>query len=68
MEQRVQAKPLDRCGFDYLVKVRVSDMAEYRQFLGDGVAEIPGVGQTHTYVVMEEVKSTAFIRVPEAVS
>lgn len=55
-------------GFDYLVKVRVSDMAEYRQFLGEKLAELPGVRQTHTYVVMEEVKSTTFIRVPDAVS
>lgn len=55
-------------GFDYLVKVRVSDMAEYRQFLGERLAEIPGVRQTHTYVVMEEVKSTTFIRVPDTVS
>jgi len=55
-------------GFDYLVKVRVSDMAEYRQFLGEKLAVLPGVRQTHTYVVMEEVKSTTFIRVPDAVS
>ncbi len=55
-------------GFDYLVKVRVSDMEEYRQFLGEKLAELPGVRQTHTYVVMEEVKSTTFIRVPDTVS
>lgn len=55
-------------GFDYLVKVRVSDMEEYRQFLGERLAELPGVRQTHTYVVMEEVKSTTFIRVPDTVS
>lgn len=55
-------------GFDYLVKVRVSDMEEYRQFLGERLAELPGVRQTHTYVVMEEVKSTTFIRVPDTVA
>lgn len=55
-------------GFDYLVKVRVSDMEEYRQFLGERLAELPGVRQTHTYVVMEEIKSTTFIRVPDTVS
>ena len=51
-------------GFDYLVKVRVADMAAYRAFLGDTLSSIPGVAQTHTYMVMEEVKSTHAIPVP----
>ena len=45
-------------GFDYLLKVRVRDMDSYRRFLGDYIASIRGVQQTHTYFVMEEVKST----------
>jgi Lrp/AsnC family leucine-responsive transcriptional regulator len=45
-------------GFDYLLKVRVRDMAAYRRFLGDRLAGIRGVMQTHTYFVMEEVKAT----------
>lgn len=45
-------------GFDYLLKVRVADMAAYRRFLGDRLATIRGVMQTHTYFVMEEIKST----------
>jgi Lrp/AsnC family leucine-responsive transcriptional regulator len=52
-------------GFDYLLKVRVRDMESYRSFLGDSVASLPGVQQTHTYFVMEEVKSTHAIVVPE---
>jgi Lrp/AsnC family leucine-responsive transcriptional regulator len=48
-------------GFDYLMKVRVPDMAAYRKFLGDNLAAIEGVSQTHTYVVMEEVKATTAI-------
>ncbi|MBB6253858.1 Lrp/AsnC ligand binding domain-containing protein [Nitrospirillum iridis] len=51
-------------GFDYLIKVRVADMAAYRAFLGDKLSSIQGVAQTHTYMVMEEVKSTAAIPVP----
>ncbi|MEA1651370.1 Lrp/AsnC ligand binding domain-containing protein [Nitrospirillum sp. BR 11164] len=51
-------------GFDYLIKVRVADMGAYRAFLGDKLSSIPGVAQTHTYMVMEEVKSTAAIPVP----
>jgi len=43
-------------GFDYLIKVRCADMAEYRQFL-ENLAGLPGVQTTHTFVVMEEVKS-----------
>jgi Lrp/AsnC family transcriptional regulator, leucine-responsive regulatory protein len=52
-------------GFDYLLKVRVTDMESYRRFLGDRIAALPGVQQTHTYFVMEEVKSTHRIIVPE---
>lgn len=44
-------------GFDYLVKIRLPDMGHYRRFLGEKLAAIPGVSQTHTYVVMEEVKA-----------
>src|SRR6202050_340952 len=52
-------------GFDYLLKVRVTDMESYRRFLGDRIAAVRGVQQTHTYFVMEEVKSTHRIIVAE---
>jgi len=52
-------------GFDYLLKVRVTDMESYRRFLGDRIAAVRGVQQTHTYFVMEEVKSTHVIVVPD---
>ena len=45
-------------GFDYLLKVRVSDMAAYRAFLGGILAAMPGVRETRTYAVLEEVKAT----------
>lgn len=44
-------------GFDYLVKARVADMAAYRRFLADVILSMPGVRETHTYTVMEEVKA-----------
>lgn len=44
-------------GFDYLLKVRVKDMAAYRRFLGEVMVDLPGVKETRTYAVMEEVKS-----------
>ena len=45
-------------GFDYLIKARVSDMDAYRAFLGDVLTRMPGVRETRTYAVLEEVKST----------
>lgn len=45
-------------GFDYLIKARVRDMDAYRQFLGDTLVQMPGVRETRTYAVLEEVKAT----------
>ena len=45
-------------GFDYLLKLRLRDMSAYRKFLVDVLAEIPGVRETRTYAVMDEVKNT----------
>ena len=50
-------------GFDYLMKVRVTDMVAYRHFLGERVSTLPSVSRTHTYFVMEEAKSTQEIPV-----
>ncbi|MEK9751928.1 MAG: winged helix-turn-helix transcriptional regulator [Rhodospirillaceae bacterium] len=50
-------------GFDYLIKARVKDMADYRRFLGQSLVSLPSVRETHTYVNMEEVKSTTAIPV-----
>ena len=50
-------------GFDYLLKTRVADMAAYRQFIGSVIWTLPGVRETRTYVVMEEVKSSTQIAV-----
>ena len=53
-------------GFDYLLKTRVADMAQYREFIGKLLWSLPGVRETRSYVVMEEVKSTTCIRVKRA--
>ena len=45
-------------GVDYLVKVRVKNMAAFRRFLEEKMGRVPGMKQTHTYFVMDEVKST----------
>ena len=59
-EQVVTIKEVAEChmvagGFDYLLKLRFKDMAAYREVLGV-IVELPAVSQTHTYVVMENVK------------
>ena len=46
-------------GFDYLLKTRMADMAAYREFAGSVLWQLPGVRETRTYAVMEEVKSSA---------
>lgn len=45
-------------GFDYLIKSRVADLVEYRKFLEEVLVRIPGVRETRTYAVLEEVKSS----------
>ena len=45
-------------GFDYLLKIRTADMNSYRQFSGDVLWLLPGVRETRTYAVMEEVKNS----------
>ncbi|MFP3029344.1 MAG: leucine-responsive transcriptional regulator Lrp [Arsenophonus sp.] len=44
--------------FDYLLKTRVSDMSAYRKLLGETLLRLPGINDTRTYVVMEEVKQS----------
>jgi Lrp/AsnC family leucine-responsive transcriptional regulator len=51
-------------GFDYLLKIRVRDMAEYREILGGVIGQLPMVEGTHSYFVMEEVKETVMLPVP----
>ncbi len=45
-------------GFDYLLKTRMADMAAYRAFAGSVLWQLPGVRETRTYAVMEEVKDS----------
>ncbi|HCE28252.1 MAG TPA: ArsR family transcriptional regulator [Comamonadaceae bacterium] len=45
-------------GFDYLLKTRTADMNAYREFAGAVLWQLPGVRETRTYAVMEEVKHT----------
>ncbi|MCL5043103.1 MAG: Lrp/AsnC ligand binding domain-containing protein [Gammaproteobacteria bacterium] len=44
--------------FDYLIKARISEMTAYRQLLGDILLKLPGVRESKSYIVMEELKET----------
>jgi Lrp/AsnC family leucine-responsive transcriptional regulator len=63
----VQAQPaIMEChmvagGFDYLLKTRSADMNAYRQFAGTVLWQLPGVRETRTYAVMEEVKNSTHL-------
>lgn len=59
-DEVVKIKEVAEChmvagGFDYLLKLRFENMDAYREVLGV-IVELPAVSQTHTYVVMEQVK------------
>ncbi|ASR90445.1 MULTISPECIES: Lrp/AsnC ligand binding domain-containing protein [Alcaligenes] len=45
-------------GFDYLLKTRHEDMSAYRDFAGRVLWKLPGIRETRTFAVMEEVKSS----------
>jgi Lrp/AsnC family transcriptional regulator, leucine-responsive regulatory protein len=50
-------------GFDYLLKTRVADMAAYREFIGSVIWTLPGVRETRTCAVVEEVKNSSLLPV-----
>ena len=50
--------------FDYLIKARVADMKAYRRLLGETLLTLPGVQESTSYVVMEQVKESLMLPVP----
>lgn len=42
--------------FDYLLKVRTSDIESYRRVLGESISALPHVSNSSTHVTMEAVK------------
>jgi len=47
--------------FDYLMKIRVADMQEYRELLGEILRDLPGVRDTRSYMVMEVIKESTHL-------
>ena len=48
--------------FDYLLKVRTSDIKRYRIVLGEKISTLPYVASTSTFVVMQNVVDAGFRR------
>ena len=54
-------KEIEQChmiagGFDYLLKVRTQNIADYRHVMGEKISTLPHVSMTSTFVAMEAVK------------
>ncbi len=69
-EQAIALDEVQECylvsgNFDYLIKARVSDMPAYRRFLGETLLTLPDVQESTSYVVMEEVKETLQVHIPD---
>lgn len=52
--------------FDYLLKVRTSDIHKYREVLGEKISSLPNVSNTSTFVVMQAVKDNSAVGAPTA--
>ncbi len=57
----VEVAEIEEChliagSFDYLLKVRTSDIATYRRVLAERISSLPHVTATSTYVAMEAIK------------
>lgn len=55
-----QVREIEEChmiasSFDYLLKVRTSDIRSYRHVLGEKISSLPHVANTSTFVVMESI-------------
>lgn len=46
---------------DYLIKARISGISEYRALLGDVLLTLPGVKNSKSYIVMEELKESLLL-------
>lgn len=47
--------------FDYFLKIRVRDIADFNRLLGERLIDLPGVRQTRTFFVMKDVIDNALL-------
>ena len=52
-------------GYDYLLKIRTRDMYAYREVLGDIISVLPGIAQSSSFPLMEQVKETSVLFVEQ---
>lgn len=52
-------------GFDYLLKVRTTDIVDYRRVLAERISTLPHVASSSTYVAMEAIKDNAIVALPK---
>jgi Lrp/AsnC family leucine-responsive transcriptional regulator len=58
-----KVKEIEEChmiagAFDYLLKVRTTDIGRYRQVLGECISSLPHVASTSSFVVMQSIRDT----------
>lgn len=61
----LRVREIEQChmiagAFDYLLKVRTSNMSDYRSVLAERISTLPHVANTSTYVAMQAVKEEGF--------
>jgi len=44
--------------FDYLIKIRTTDIAAYRKVLSDSISNLPHIASTSTHVSMQSIKDS----------
>ena len=57
----LKIKEIEQChmiagSFDYLLKVRTTDIASYRLVLGEKISQLPHVANTSSFIAMQAVK------------
>ena len=51
-------------GFDFLIKIRCQNMDDYRRISGQILWQLPGLKETRSYPVMEVIKDSSQIKLP----
>jgi len=54
--------------YDFLAKVRLNQIVEYRNFLVEKVAEIPNIKDIDSLIVLETIKHSTTVNLPVKVA
>ncbi len=52
--------------YDYLLHVQVADVEMFKDFVRDRLINIPSVGETESYIALEQIKHTTAVTLPAA--